>query len=346
MDILAGAAISRGPRNTVANAYQAVPIGITVEGANILTRSLIIYGQGAIRCHPWVQKELRAVAEKDLAAFDEAFFGHVGFTFTNVSRALLLGLSGGRLAKAPVTGPMERHFQQLSRFSAAFVTVSDVAMGVLGSDLKRKERLSKRMADVLAWLYLGSATLKRFVDEGQRTEHEDVADWALTECEYRIQEALTGVIDNFPNRFAALKLRAWVFPLGARLSPPSDRLSARVARSLLDDGKVRRDLSEEIYVPGDGDPGLGRLEATLRKVVAARPVERKLGEAVRARRLPRLGREQLAQKGLEAGIISEDELRLLREAETARDDLIQVDAFEPEFLCRPDVVPLAEQLSS
>jgi acyl-CoA dehydrogenase len=119
-----------------------------------------------------------------------------------------------------------------------------------------------------------------------------------------------------------------------------------VARSLLDDGRVRRDLTAEIYVPGPEDPGLGRLETTLRKVVAARPVEKKLSEAVRARRLPKLGRERLAQKGLEAGIITEDELRLLREAETARDDLIQVDAFEPEFLCRPDVVPIAEQMSS
>ena len=346
MDIVAGAAISRGPRNTVANAYQAVPIGITVEGANILTRNLIIYGQGAIRCHPWVQKELHAVAERDVRGFDEAFFGHVGFTFTNISRSFLLGLSGGRLAQAPVTGPMERHFRQLSRFSAAFVTVSDVAMGTLGADLKRKERISKRMADALAWMYLGSATLKRFVDEGQRAEHEPLAHWALTECEYRIQEALSGVIDNFPNRLVALKLRAWVFPLGARLAPPSDRLSDEVARSLLDDGKVRRDLTEEIYIPGPEDPGLGRLEATLRKVVAARPAEKKLADAVRARRLPRAGREELARKGLEAGIITEDELRLLREADTARDDLIQVDAFEPEFLCRPDVVPIAEQMSS
>jgi len=346
MDVLAGAAISRGPRNTLANAYQAVPIGITVEGANILTRNLIIYGQGVIRCHPFVQDEIAAVEARDLARFDKAFFGHMGLVWINATRAFFLGLTNGRLSLPAMAGPVERHFGRLNRWSAAFTLLSDVAMGVLGADLKRKERISARMSDALAWMYLASATLKRYVDEGQRPEHEPFATWALETAEYNIQTALLGVIQNFPNRFVALKMRALIFPLGARQQPPSDRLDARVASALLDGGAVRDDLTRDIYLPGAEDPGLGRLESALAIIVASRPAEKKLHAAIRAHRLPRLAGKELLKAAVEAGILSEDESRGMWDAMEARDDAIQVDAFDPEFLCRPDLMDALERMSS
>ena len=172
MDISAGAGISRGPRNTLATAYFSLPIGITVEGANILTRCLIIFGQGAIRCHPWVLEEIHAVAEHDLERFDRALWKHIGFAVSNTVRAPLLGLTHGRLGRPALGGSLQPYLGQLTRMSAAFTFLSDVAMATLGGTLKRREMLSGRMADALAWMYLGSATVKRFMDEGHPEEDE------------------------------------------------------------------------------------------------------------------------------------------------------------------------------
>jgi acyl-CoA dehydrogenase len=214
MDIRAGAGIMRGPRNVLSRAYAAIPIGITVEGANILTRSMIIYGQGAIRCHPFVQKEIGSVTEGDLASFDRAIFGHANFLVRNAVRAVVLGLTGSRLSRSPVSGPTAKYFRKFTRYSAAFALVSDVAMGTLGASLKRKEKISGRLADALAWMYLGSATLKRFHDEEQRENNLALVRWASTLALYKIQEALRGVLENLPNRVAAAVLRPFVFQIG------------------------------------------------------------------------------------------------------------------------------------
>lgn len=330
MDIRAGAAICRGPRNVVARAYAAVPIGITVEGANILTRSMIIYGQGAIRCHPFVQKEIESVTRRDGAVFDRALFGHLGFLVSNVVRALLLGLTGGRIARAPVRGPTAKYFRRLTRYSAGFALISDAAMGTLGGALKRREKLSGRLADALAWLYLGSATLKRFHAEGEPARDLALVRWAGGLALYEIQEALRGVLDNLPNRAIANVLRALVFPLGTRLRPPTDKLGGAVARGLLEDREARRSLTTDIYIPAPEEMGLGRLEAALEKAVEALSVETKLRDAVRAGHIDRAPGDVLAEQALAAGIISEEELRVLRAAQEARDEVIQVDAFDPE----------------
>ena len=329
MDIRAGSAIQRGPRNTLARAWDAVPIGITVEGANILTRTMMIYGQGAIRCHPFVQKEIDAVAKDDLAAFDRALFGHVNLFFTRAVRAKLLAWTSSRLAAKPDTHDLGRYYQHLSRFSAAFTILSDTAMGTLGGSLKRREKLSGRLADALAWLYLASATLKRYHDEPKTRPNHALARWATELALYRIQEALAGVLDNLPMRGVAFVLKMAIFPLGTRFRPPSDALGSEVARDILEDRAARRALTADVFVPPAAEPGLGALEAALDKAVRAIPIETKLRDAVRAGKLDRAPGYMLDEFGVQAGVISGDEYDLLNEARDARDEVIAVDAFEP-----------------
>jgi acyl-CoA dehydrogenase len=330
MDIRAGAAIQRGPRNSLARAWDAVPIGITVEGANILTRSMIIYGQGAIRCHPFVQHEIASIADNDLKKFDAALFGHINLLFRNITRAKLLAWTGSRLASAPRTEDTARYYQHLSRFSAAFELLSDVAMGTLGGSLKRREKISGRLADALAYMYLASAALKRYHDEAKTTANFNLACWSAEHCLYRVQEALLGVLENLPMRAAAWWLGWVIFPLGARFRPPSDKLGARVARDILEDREARLNLTGDIFVPPPGEVGLGALEAALDKAVRAIPVETKLRDAVRAGQLDRAPGYMLDEMGLRAGVISPTEYQTLQDAEAARNEVIAVDAFDPE----------------
>jgi acyl-CoA dehydrogenase len=334
MDIRAGAGICRGPRNMLAYAYQAAPIGITVEGANILTRSMIIYGQGAVRCHPYVQQEIRAIAERDTVRFDRAFFQHVGFVVSNAVRALLLGLSDGKLARGAGRGLVRRHLARFTRMSAAFALTSDVSLAVLGGKLKRREKLSGRLADALAWMYLGSAALKRFHHSGMPERDRPFAEWSARHSLFQIQEALRGVIENFPNRPAAWLLRWLVFPLGYRYRPPSDALGSQLARELLEDREARAALTEDIYLPGPHEPGLGRLEAALDHAVEALRVETKIRDAIRAGRLDRAPGEMILEQAQAAGIITDLEALAVMAADAIRDEVIQVDAFEPEEFLR------------
>jgi acyl-CoA dehydrogenase len=329
MDIRAGAAIQRGPRNALSRMWVAVPIGITVEGANILTRSMIVYGQGAIRCHPWVPRLIDAIAAKDLARLDRAAFGYINFVFTRAARALLLGLTMGHLARIPIETELKRYYQQLTRFASAFAFVSDVCMATLGGSLKRREKISGRLADALAWQYLAAATLKRYHDETKFASNYDLARWSATSALYRTQEALRGVLDNLPGPLALLA-RCVVFPLGAHLRRPSDVLGQRAARAILEDREARINLTQDIYVPGPDEPGLGELEAALDKAVRAIPVETKLRDAMREGRLERAPKEQLDALGLAARIITQAEYDALAEAQAARDAVVQVDVFDPE----------------
>lgn len=328
MDIRAGAAIQRGPRNTLSRMWMAVPIGITVEGANILTRSMIVYGQGAIRCHPWVPRLIDAIAAHDLKALDKAAFGYVNFVFTRAVRAWLLALSGSRLARIPLDSELKRQYQHLTRFASAFAFVSDICMATLGGSLKRREKISGRLADALAWQYLAAATLKRYHDESGLAANGDLARWGVASALYRTQQALRGVLDNLPGP-AAVLARWLVFPLGARFKPPSDRLGQRAARAILEDREARLRLTEDIHVPGPDEPGLGALEAALDKAVRAIPVETKLRDAVRSGKLDRGAKDELDERALAAGILSREEYAALNEAAAARDAVVQVDAFDP-----------------
>ncbi|HEU4335648.1 MAG TPA: acyl-CoA dehydrogenase [Candidatus Eisenbacteria bacterium] len=331
MDVQAGNGISRGPRNVLASAYQAVPVGITVEGANILTRTLIIYGQGAIRCHPWVQKEMKALAAKDLAAFDEALFGHMGMVVSNAFRSFLHAVTGGAFAPAPVTGPAGDAIRRLARASAAFALVSDAAMATLGGSLKRKEKISGRLADALAWTYIGSATVKRYVDDGQPEKERVFFEWAMENALHRAQTALVGVLDNLPNRAAAWGLRLAVFPFGPRWKAPSDRLGSKVAKAMMDDRELRVRMTGDVYIPPREQPGLGRLEDAYEKAMAARGVERKLRDAIKSGAVPAPGRNGDALRAaVEKGVLTQAEADTIRAAVAARLDVIQVDSFDAE----------------
>ncbi|MBT5456898.1 MAG: acyl-CoA dehydrogenase, partial [Rhodospirillaceae bacterium] len=329
MDIQAGAAICRGPKNILGRAYVAIPVAITVEGANILTRSLIIYGQGAIRSHPFVRDEVEAVASNDLKRFDRAFFGHVNFACRNLVRVLIDRLTAGRLIRNPANDLTAPYFRQLSRSSTAFALVSDVALAVYGGSLKRREMTSGRLADALSWLYLASVTLKRFHDEGRPERDNAVMRWGVEHALLQIDTALRGVLDNLPNRALAMALTGLIFGLSGRRRGPSDHLTANVARALLEAGPLRDHLTSDIFIPPAQEEGLGRLEATLQKIVATQPIKNKLREGAREGKNGNDLNGSLDQ-AIAAGVITSDERDQLRDAEAARLATIQVDAFDPE----------------
>jgi acyl-CoA dehydrogenase len=260
MDVMAGKAIQQGPRNFMATAYKATPVAITVEGANILTRNLMIFGQGAIRCHEYVFPEMEAARDNDLTAFDKLLFGHIGFSINRAVRAKTLGLTGARLARSPVDGEMAPYFRQMERFSAALAFCADLTMGVLGGKLKFMERLSARLGDVLSQLYIASCVAKFYL-EGPKTEAELAhARWALDQCLYEIANAFEGFIRNFPVAWARMVMRVVVFPLGNRFQPVSDRVNAAVADMILEQTDVRERLSALVFVNGGKHDPIGRME--------------------------------------------------------------------------------------
>lgn len=335
MDVQGGSAICMGPRNFIGRVYQSIPISITVEGANILTRSLIIFGQGAIRCHPFILKEMEAAQDKDLARaavnFDNALFGHIGFTMSNAARTLWLGLTGARFQPAPVTGPEAYYYRQATRMSAAFALVVDIALMTLGGDLKRKEKLSGRLADILSQLYLISACLKRYHDDGCPEDDLPLLQWACDDALYQMQESLRGLLRNFSFRPLASVLRFMIMPWGKSYHLPEDRLGHKVAQLLLSPSETRDRLTKGIYVPKGDDEALGRLEDTLQKVIDAEPIERMLRAAVKSGKLNKAVEIDLVQQGLAAGVIEAHEAEQIRAAIAARSGVVKVDDFAPDY---------------
>jgi acyl-CoA dehydrogenase len=333
MDIRAGAGICRGPRNRLASAHLAVPIGITVEGANILTRSLIIYGQGAIRCHRYLRDEMEAARTGDVKRFDAAFFAHAGALLRNVVRAFFFAFSGGPLRSAVPKGPARAWSRRLTRASCAFSVISDATMLTLGGALKRREKISGRLADALAWLYLGSAVVKRFCDDRQPQQDLPFARWGVEHATGEVERALVGVLDNLPNRAMAALLRLVVMPFGPRQRPPSDALTGQIAREILEGG-ARERLTADMYVPHLDELGLGLLENALRNVVRAAPIEKKLRQLVRDKTIDDAPGIQLAERALQAGLITEEERTAVLEMEQARRAAIEVDAFDSADMAR------------
>lgn len=324
MDVTGGAGIMRGPRNVAGRAHLAAPIGITVEGANILTRTLIVYGQGAIRCHPFVRDEMEALATGDVERLDRALCGHLGHALGNALRALAGGLVRPR-PPSPLRGPHRQVLGELDRLSAAFATLSDLCMVLLGGRLKFAQALTGRLADALANLYLGAATLKRYQDRGQLTLDASAAEWAARLAAHRAEEALLGVLRNLPAWPLGALARAWLFPLGRRCPPPSDQLGRQLAREVLDDGPARRAHSPDIYEVDPDELGLGVLEQALQAAVRARGPRRRLARAVRAGRLAREPRADLAARGAAAGVITADEARAVTDAARLRREAMRVD---------------------
>jgi len=331
MDIQGGAGISLGPRNVMGRAYQAIPISITVEGANILTRSLIVYGQGAIRCHPFVLKEMHAVANPDsrqgLRDFDRALFGHIGFVISNMARSLWLGLTDARLTRVPVDGPGRRYAQKINRLSACFALISDIAMLTLGGSLKRKERISGRFADALSMMYLATAAIKRFEDDGRPAEDCPLLYWSCDYALHQAEKALVVILKNLPNRPLAWLVGGLAFPYGRRCAVPSDALGHLVAQLLQAPSPTRDRLTSGVYINRDPADVTGRYEDALPKVIAAEPLERKLVALVNEVPILHGDHEGQVREALARGQITDEEARILRDAHVARRAVIAVDDF-------------------
>lgn len=334
LDIHGGRGVQVGPRNYLAGAYLGIPIGITVEGANILTRNLIIFGQGAIRCHPYLQQEM-ALAQSDapdsLAQFDKVLMQHFGYTARNKTRAYVFGLCS-LLAPSPVSGSMACYYRQLNRMSAALAFTADVAMLFLGGSLKRKENLSARLGDVLSHLYIASCILKRYQDNGQPADEALHVRWILETCLQRIQIAFDGFFANFSTRLLGVLLRYAVFPWGRSYHGPSDKLSRKLAQQLLVPSAMRDRLTRYCYVSHDAQDITGRMEMAFLKMIEAEPAEKKLQQAVRAGKIPR--RVSLSEQ-LEAAVVAEllnaDEVAQLKQADLARVDALKVDEFSHDL---------------
>lgn len=335
MDIVGGSGICLGPKNIIGRAYQALPISITVEGANILTRSMIIFGQGAIRSHPYIFEEMSAMDEADwnvsLRRFDRALFGHIRFYVTNTLRTFLHGLSGAWFALTAARWPMRRYYQKLTRLSAAFAVLTDTSLLSLGASLKRREKLSARLGDILSYLYLGTAILKRFETQGCLKEDIPLMRWSSELVLHRIQIAIDGLLQNFPNRPLAWWLRFMIFPLGLRFKPPKDKLGHQIAELLLTPSQARDRLTEGVFLPENDNDTVTRLEDALVKTIKAEHVERRLKKAMKGYQPGYQLMEGMLERALAEKILNEDEARLIREAETARWHIIQVDDFNKEF---------------
>lgn len=336
MDVHGGKAVQLGPKNYAGRAWQGVPIAITVEGANIMTRSLMIFGQGAIRCHPYVLKEMQALQIADygdrLKTFDRLLFGHLGFGVSNAVRAFTFGITGSRIGETAGDAYTRRYYRKLDRYSAALALCADTFMGVLGGKLKFKEKLSARLGDVLSYLYIASAMLKRYEDTGRPEADRPLLAWAFHECMWRIQMALDGAIRNFPVRPVSWLLRALVFPFGRREVPPSDRLGRRVAALITAPGEARDRLLEWVYLTPTANNTVGRMHALLPDVIAAEPVERKFLKAQKSGQFKSHDYYGQLAEAEKAGVIDSAEAALLRRVREGVFEFISVDDFDPAEL--------------
>lgn len=325
MDIHGGKAVIDGPQNYMGNLYRSVPVAITVEGANILTRNLIVFGQGSVRAHPYLLQEMNAISEPDrkkgLDAFDTAFWKHVGHALTNTFRAWGRSWTGGMFAPAPDAGAATGYYRQLSRYSAAFALCSDMALLTLGGALKRKEMLSARFGDILSELYLLSAALKRWEDEGRQQADFAALEWVMANGIRTIENRLAEVLANMPNRFVAVILKFLIQPLGANPLGPSDKVVHRCAQLILAPGAVRDRLTEGLYHANDDGP-LARLERAFLLVTANEAIEKKMHAA----------KIRDWSEAVKRGVITADEGAKLKAAHDAVALVIEVDDFAPEAL--------------
>ena len=332
MDIHGGKGICMGPHNYIAQTYIETPISITVEGANILTRSMIIFGQGAIRCHPFVLKEMMAVQNEHqregAVAFDQALFGHLGFIISNKVRAFLLGVTRGHLARVP-QGKCKRYYQQFSQFSAAFAFVADIAMITIGGALKRKEKLSARLGDLLTFLYVGSAVMK-YYELQEDEEGLPLLQWICEDLLHQMQTQLDGFLTNMPNRWLSWSLRRVVFPLGRRLKPPSDHLTEQVAELLIYPSRIRETIAQHLYTKNTAHNPIGFMATVLEQSIAAEPLEKKLRQAIREKKVTGMTLEETITSAIGARVFNATEGEQLLAAYRARLSITNVDDFAPK----------------
>jgi acyl-CoA dehydrogenase len=342
MDVHGGKGIVLGPRNYLAHAYQSLPISITVEGANILTRNMIIFGQGAIRCHPYVLNEIEAAANPDTVAglkqFDSAIYGHTGFIISNFICTWFTGLTGGRLVRAPTRDSTACYYRQLTRISSALALLTDVALLILGGELKRKERLSARLGDVLSHLYLASAVLKHFRDEGEQEDDLPLVHWNCQQSLYTIQEAIIVFLDNFPIRFLGIGLKWLIFPYGRVYRQAGDQLDTQVVQLVMQPGDSRNRLINGSFVPEELSASVHLLERTLKMVIDAEPLEDRVVKAMRKGELLSRTVDEAINEAVEKAIVTDEEAVILSDAITATREVVEVDDFAAtEFNSEKDI---------
>jgi acyl-CoA dehydrogenase len=340
MDVVGGKGICLGPSNILGLAYQQMPIGITVEGANILTRSLILFGQGAIRCHPYLLKEMQAAQnpnrQEGLVQFDQAFWGHIGHVIGNGLRAVGHGVTGSLLASghSGAASEMQRHYKQLNRYSAAYAFVADLSMLMLGGTLKRKEKLSARLGDILSQMFIASCVLKRYENEGRLQEDQVLAHWALQSSFMKTREAFEGVFANFPVRWLGSLLKRVLFPWGIPGQAPSDQLGHRIAQLLANPGAARNRLTGMCFVSKNEHDALGAIEYALEAALAAEPIDAKIRAAEKQGLFighPLANVRDLPKLAAERGVITAEELTQLQRRDELRDRVIHVDDFPFEI---------------
>jgi len=330
MDILGGAAISMGPRNMLAHPYFAAPISITVEGANILTRTLIIFGQGAMRCHPYAFQEISAIESGNLEKFDKAFFKHIGHVIRNKWRYVVLSLSRGYLAFVPVYGKHRRYAQKLSWASAQFAFFADIAMATLGGDLKRKEKLTGRFADVLSWMYIASTVLRRYEAEGKA--HSFLMKWSLDYAFHQIQIAFEGILDNMGFIY---KTTAWWQRLNPIGSSPSDALSSALLKDFFNQDDLRQSVTQGIYISSQEQDPLAKLEKAFHIFKQSEPLSKIISQAIKSGKIKKGFDASTLDEIVAKGVLSAADLELLQKSDALIWDAIQVDDYsESEYLKR------------
>jgi len=334
MDIHGGHGICMGPNNFLGRAYQGIPISITVEGANILTRTMIVFGQGALRSHPYLLKEVEAVnhpdPEQSLALFDDALFGHAGFIVSNFIRTVWFGITGARFISAPGKGVVKKYYKQLTRMSACFALLSDASVLILGGSLKRKEKISGRLADALSNMYMVTAALKHFEDQGSKSNDLPLLIWACEDSLYNVQEALKGVLKNFPIPIIGKILNFVIFPLTKPYGGANDKLGHKVARLLLTPSNTRDRLTKGIYCTDKADDPMGRLEHALKLSLDAEAPERKIRDAIRIGLIKQQPIKSLLEKAIELDLIDQEESDRVLAAYKATANAISVDEFTKE----------------
>lgn len=333
MDIQGGSGICLGPSNFLGRGYQAVPIAITVEGANILTRSLIVYGQGAIRCHPYLLDIMKASEENDLEALDKSFFSHLGFVISNLSRGVWFGLTNA-IFEVPGTPLTRQYYRRLTRLSAGFALLSDYAMLTLGGNLKRRERLSGRFADILSNMYLCSATLKHFENQGEPEADLPLLHYACQSTMHDAQQAMLAVFYNLPFKIVAKTLRALLFPFGKPYSPPSDQLIHEVAKLALSPSSTRDRLTEGCFISDDPNEPEGRIEHAFNLAIKYKLLEEKFKKLVKNGHLKSRTHKERIHEAIDTGLLSGEEGLQLIELWEATMNAIRVDHFTDKELTR------------
>ena len=338
MDVHGGKGIVMGPNNYLARSWQGAPIFITVEGANILSRNLMIFGQGAIRCHPYVLKEMALAGREDqdqaLQEFDSLLLQHIGFAVSNATSSLVLSLGLGVFSQVPGDRISRPYFRALNRLAAAFALLADTSMMLLGGELKRRERLSARLGDVLSHLYLASAALKRYHDLGYPEHSQPMLRWAVEESLGKAEQALEELLGNFPNKLLGCALRVLVLPFGRRHKGPSDELDAQMAEIIGRNSgdPALEELLEGCYRPQAEQDPVGALQYAMNLLREAQPLQKKLHKAVKADQVQALPGQSLIEAAVGAGVLSAEEGHALQQAEAARRVVIDVDDFAKEEL--------------